>query len=248
MPDLEDHDRQELGADLEAAEPRGAVAVVKISKVIDLDDEPGLGEDLKGFVRELRELVDEMAQEADWTKQQFLEYAGCTSAARVEAEEVDADFMLDCRNYLEWVKGLLGGLDLASDRRGTIMGASRLFVEAHRDLHECNDALSARAVGDNTYTGEELIRLGEIQLGFETALANIDTPEGRLVKGMLIEDPAYLHSPHLSSKRVGMLSSSPSALGEKVARAMRMHLSDCRLCKEMYGDERQSGEAAQVRP
>lgn len=245
MSDRDDQDKQEFAHRHGMVEAGGSVAVAGIKQVV--SGVPGVAEELNPLVQHLTELVDKLAAEADWEAEQFLEYAGCTSAARVVAEEVDEDFMLDCLSYLEWVESLLEGLDCPSDRRSVIIRASRLFVNASSKLAVCKKALATRASVDHSYSGAEIVRLGEIGLGFETALANLDTLEGQRVRKILIDDPDYSESPHLARGRVEVLRSDPPALGNDVAEEMWKHLEGCPVCAETYRDEMSSGNSSDPR-
>jgi hypothetical protein len=232
MPDTDKKETHEFAALTEVREDGGSVVVASMNQVLDR-----VTPTANPLVQHLARLADHLAGEADWSRDQFLEYAGCSSAELVIQEEVSDNFMLFCLSYLKWLESLLDGLNLALDRRATISGASGLFVDASGDLEACKEALAVRAPVQHSLSGAGLVRLGEIKLGFETALANLDTPEGRRVRRILIDDPEYADSPHLALERVELLESDPAALGHELAEGMRKHLEICPVCAETYRDE-----------
>jgi hypothetical protein len=166
-------------------------------------------------------------------REQFLEYAGCSSAEFVISGRPGVNFLLACLSYLMWVEDVQGGLDLTADRQTAVIELERLFRESGRDLASCKRAMAAKLQSGEP-SATELLQLGEVTCAFQLALAHIDSESGRRVRKALLEDPLYAHSPHVDDDRIELAWTDPRSLGERVAENVRDHVILCSACGEAY--------------
>jgi hypothetical protein len=213
--------------DTDTHEPDFKLQVASMRSLIDApspaDDKT---EELKA---ELTQRADELARATDWTRDQFLEHAGCSSEQLVIDGNAKIDFMLACLSYLLWMEGFLTNLDLVFDRQTAVIASTRLFHDGGRDLDDCKRAMTEK-LSPAERSAEELISFGEVTKGFQVALAHTDSKPGRAIKRVLLDDPCYLSSPHVSDDRVHLAWTDPEALGVRVAESVRRHVGECSVC------------------
>jgi hypothetical protein len=199
----------------------------------------GAGRKERAIRKELVRTVDALADAAGWERQEFLEHAGCSSQTKLDSLELD--FLKACRAYLRWVGRMVWALDLPVDRRTAVSDAAGLWREAEHDLKRCEEVIGRKGLSST-----DLLQLGEVTYAFQIALAHLDTPKGRRARRVLLEDPDYASSPHVSSERVALARFEPEALGENVAAVVRRHMKDCEICTAIHGefvDPRRAGKA-----
>jgi hypothetical protein len=177
----------------------------------------------------LTQRADELARATDWTRDQFLEHAGCSSAQLVIEGNAKIEFMLACLSYLMWMEELLADLDLVYDRQTAVVASTRLFHDGGQDLEDCKRAMVEK-LAPAEISASELISLGEVTKGFQVALAHTDSKPGQVIRRVLLDDPCYLTSPHVSSDRLKLSKVDPGALGRGVAKNIRMHVRGCSIC------------------
>ena len=202
------------------------VAVASMQALIDAPPADDKTEKLKA---KLTQRADELARASDWSRDEFLEHAGCSSAQLIIDNKAKMDFMLACLSYLLWMEGFLADLDLVFDRRTAVIASTRLFRDGGRDLDDCKRAMAEKLSAADRSAGE-LIALGEVTKGFQVALAHTDSKAGRTIKRVLLDDPCYLSSPHVSDDRVRLAWMDSEALGDRVAERVRKHVGECFVC------------------
>ncbi len=189
----------------------------------------GAGKEVQALRTELTDRADALADATSWTRTQFLEYAGCSSQRKLQSLEMG--FLQTCRSYLLWVGRMVWALDLAVDRRTAVIGAAELWREGGHSLERCEELIGGKGLPATT-----LLQLGEVTYAFQIARAHLDTPRGKLARRVLLDDPDYVSSPHVSSERVALARLDPQALGENVAKAVNEHVNGCEICKAIHGE------------
>ncbi len=182
---------------------------------------------------ELIERAELLAGRMEWTLDEFLEHAGCSSAGLVIEGKPSIDFLLACLSYLIWVDELTADLDLLVDRRMAVRLSARLFRNGGRDLDACRGAMDV-TVDASELSAAEYLSLGEVTRAFQVAIARLDTAEGRRLASALLQDPLYLCSPHVVDDRIELAWIEPKVLGEETAKRVRTHVIGCSACAASY--------------
>lgn len=221
------------GQDTDSHELAGATAEYGVEAMRSVIENPhlgkGAGKEIQALRAELVERADALAEATSWTRTQFLEYAGCSSQRKLQSLEMG--FLQTCMSYLGWVGNMVWALELAVDRRTAVIDAAELWREGGHSLELCKEVIGAEGLPATT-----LLQLGEVTYAFQIARAHLDTPEGRRARQVLLNDPDYASSPHVSSERVTLAWVDPQALGENVATRVRKHVSNCEICKAIHGE------------
>src|SRR5580704_219136 len=110
---------------------------------------------------ELTERAELLAEGTEWTREEFLEHAGCSSAKLVIDGKPPIDFLLACLSYLMWVDNLMIDLDLLRDRRMAVKLSAQLFRDSGRELDRCKVAMEANA-RSGALSAAGYLRLGEV--------------------------------------------------------------------------------------
>lgn len=204
-----------------------------IRSVIEAPDR--LGEDVlyRKMVEELTQRADRLAAKNAWTRDEFLESAGCSSADLVISGEATRDFLLACISYLMWVESAVDALDVQLDRRMAVLNCDGLFRESKRDLELCRTAMSCD-MGSDQITAEEFLALGEVARAFQVARARMGALSGRVSWDVFLTDSLFASAPHVSEERVALVWTSPEALGLKVAEKIREHVLQCVSCGDTH--------------
>jgi hypothetical protein len=198
-------------------------------------DDSELKARLENLRNELTQHADKLAHATDWSRDRFLEHAGCSSAQMVIEGRAKIDFMLACLSYLMWMEDFLAQLDLVLDRQTAVIASARLFSEGGRDLNDCKRAMEEK-LDPAERSAKELISWGEVTKGFQVALAHTESKAGKEIKRVLLDDPSYLSSPHVTDDRVDLAWIEPEALGVNVAKRIRNHVGRCTACDSSRTD------------
>jgi hypothetical protein len=170
-----------------------------------------------------------IASHTGWETDVVLDQLGCATKTEEALADLDEDQLSRCTAYMTWVESLLGDLDLELDKRLTVAGATRFFAAASQDLDICE-----RIMDDGEFPPLEYLRLGEIAETWESALRQLDGPDGDLARQVAGDNPFIdAQTPHMSLSRLDMLG-EPDAeqmLGPRVQARMDQHLSACPVCE-----------------
>lgn len=227
MSRLQDTDTQEIASDVQSVEA--------MRSVIEAPSAPESAP-RRALKAELTERADLLASATKWTREQFLEQAGCSSAELVIKGKPSIDFLLACLSYLMWVEDLVADLDVLRDKHAAVQGAARLFRDGERDLDLCKGAMS-KAARLGELSALEFLSLGEVVRAFQVATGHLDMAAGRRIQVALLQDPLYLHSPHVLDDRIELAWTSPETIGKRVAGNIRKHVVSCAACTESYSQK-----------
>jgi hypothetical protein len=182
-----------------------------------------------GLFKEAFSCVVRISSHTGWSEEVALEHLGCDTKTEEELSDLTETRLRSCIEYMMWVESLLADLDLAIDKRMTVHGAAKFFVEAERDLGIVKESMDA---GD--FSPKEYLRLGEVARAWEVAMRSLDGPAGERSRQIHDDNPfADANTPHMSPMRLEMLGRSDASdlLGSRVKARMQEHVSLCHICE-----------------
>lgn len=184
--------------------------------------------DRAGLFKEVFSCVIRLESHTGWSGDEVLDRLGCDTKTEQELEDLDAERLRICIEYMLWIEGLLSRLDLAVDKRLVLNGAARFFAAAGEDLD-----LAKQTMDDGRFSPSEYLRLGESAQAWKAAFRLLEGSAGERARRTHAENPFIDEgTPHMTAMRLDMLS-SPDAielLGERIAAHMREHLENCPAC------------------
>jgi hypothetical protein len=188
--------------------------------------------------------VVRLSSHTGWSEAEVLAHIGCDTKTEEELNELSDAKLRQSIDFMSWVESLLGDLDVASDKRLAVSGATRFFASAEMDLDSCKQAMSS---GD--FTALEYLRLGEVAQAWQCAMRRLDNPRGERAR-QTQEDNPFIdgNTPHISPRRLTLLShpDAQELLGLRVQAHIEEHLRYCPACAN--ASERRLAVEAERRP
>jgi hypothetical protein len=118
-------------------------------------------------------------------------------------------------------------VDEISEKRKALSATGLLYRESHGDLRGCRDAMKS-----GTFSGEELIRLGEIDKAVTRCRSQLGTPIGERALLLGSINPFRPSGAHLSDRRLAIYTDpTDRRMGPAMRKTIGDHLRICNTCR-----------------